>query len=135
MFHFFKIYQRLTKVQKPKNSNKLSEFALIFRNNFTNTHHFNKGVSTPINPQLLVFSMLVVYWHEICPTTHLGRAILYFHLLACFLQTIKFRHQGVFSTLNLIMYLALNNHQFPITSNYNLCPWQFCNPHFLENTI
>jgi hypothetical protein len=45
-----------------------------------------------------------------------------------FLQTIKIQHQQFFSTLDLITHLALNNHQFPITYDYNLCPQQILQP-------
>jgi hypothetical protein len=60
LLHFFKIYERSTKLQDPKNSNKLNEFALIVYNNSPNTHHFSNGVSTPTSPQPLVFGIFVI---------------------------------------------------------------------------
>ncbi len=122
LLHFSKIYHKLlTKLQKPKNNNKLSEFVLIVYSSSINTHHFNNDVSTPASPQLFVFGLLTVCWHEILPhntSKTYNFALLLFYM---FLQTIKFWHQQFFSTFDLITHLALNHHQFPITPNYNLC--------------
>jgi hypothetical protein len=57
--HFFKIYERSTKLQDP-NNNKLNEFAFIVYSNSPNTHHLSNGVSTPTSPQPLVFGMFVI---------------------------------------------------------------------------
>jgi len=60
LFHFLKIYQRLTKLQKQKNNNKLSEFVFIVYSGSINTHHLNNDVLTPTSPQLFVVGMLTI---------------------------------------------------------------------------
>jgi hypothetical protein len=61
LFHFLKICLRSTKLQKPKNNNKLSEFVLIVYSDLGNTCHFSNDVSTLISPQPFIFGMLAIY--------------------------------------------------------------------------
>jgi hypothetical protein len=95
---YAQICQGSTKFQKQKNDNKMNKPTTIpYCNNFENINQFSNNVSTLLAHKCSFFAhwsfVDMKYW----PTTHSWHATLHFHLLACFLQVIKFRHQIFFS--------------------------------------
>jgi hypothetical protein len=50
LFHAFKICQRPTKFQKPKDGHKLNELAFLLISFTRTNHHFNNNILTPTSP-------------------------------------------------------------------------------------
>jgi hypothetical protein len=89
LLHFFKIYERSTKLQDPKNSNKLNLHLLSIVTSLTHTI-LAMVFRPPLTHNHLFLACLLSIDMKYCPTTHPRCGTLHFCLLASFCKLSNF---------------------------------------------